>query len=212
MSISTGPADLSAQGSPLEHPGKLNRYRSFNKQSFTAAVAVSSPESLNAVTDFAQRSGHDTVTGGGKTATSQTDAKPLRYEISDARLSPLADRQTGHSVAGPHPFASIQRYALGTVPPAPRTRRASGHDPPLFLATSASATSLGRRADGTGAPGLRAEQRVPERHDRRAACLSRPCRGRAGRRPTRRAERTGDRRLARLPRADAGRVTQRDPN
>ena len=60
-----------------------------NKQSFNVTVAVSSPDSLNAVTDFAQRCGHYTVTADGKTVdvtTDITNAEPLRYGLSDARL------------------------------------------------------------------------------------------------------------------------------
>lgn len=69
-----------------------------NKQSFTTTVAASSPESLNAVTDFAQRCGHYTVTGGGKTvdvATTVTNAEPLRYGLSDARLFTTTATVTG---------------------------------------------------------------------------------------------------------------------
>ncbi|WP_458683684.1 hypothetical protein [Prescottella equi] len=58
-------------------------------QSFTATVAELDPAGLNAVTVFAEQCSSYTVTAGGRTVTVTTEvtnAEPLRYGLSDARL------------------------------------------------------------------------------------------------------------------------------
>lgn len=58
-------------------------------QTFTTTVTASTADSLNAVTDFAQNCARYTATAGGRTlevTTTATNAEPLRYGLSDARL------------------------------------------------------------------------------------------------------------------------------
>lgn len=58
-------------------------------QSFSTTVTESTADSLNAVTDFAQNCARYTATAGGRTFevnSEATNAEPLRYGLSDARL------------------------------------------------------------------------------------------------------------------------------
>ncbi|MDH6284285.1 hypothetical protein [Prescottella agglutinans] len=58
-------------------------------QSFAATIAGLDPAGLNAATEFATQCASYTVTAGGRTiavTTEATNAEPLRYGLSDARL------------------------------------------------------------------------------------------------------------------------------